>query len=282
MRSGRTRLVAVSLGVLLGASSPGRATVVDRVVGAVAPNGGAQLVKRFSVPAGSVIVGIEFMSNDLRTVFPKVALLQGTLERTSEAAALAEVQNVRPGLRHRVQVAVPAVTVSKSQDLYVAVTLPASDGVEAVTNGPALVATQLREPNGSFLASPTDGTLQAIDVDLSIELLMRTVGKADAPRGDEKALTETFLSGGTPNPATSAVRVQFRFGLERGMPVKLAVYNVAGRLVRLLAEGPMDAGVHAADWDAKDERGQSVAEGVYIAKLRAGEKILTQKLVLTR
>lgn len=66
------------------------------------------------------------------------------------------------------------------------------------------------------------------------------------------------------------------------MVVKLTIYDVTGRLVRLLAHGPMDAGVHALDWNGKDERGTRVAAGVYVVKLQAGDKVLTHKVVLTK
>ena len=88
----------------------------------------------------------------------------------------------------------------------------------------------------------------------------------------------TFLATGGPNPATSVARLQL--GLERRILVQLEIYNVAGRCVRSLADGPIDAGVHIIEWDGKNERGQQVATGVCIAKLKAGEKELTQKIVL--
>jgi hypothetical protein len=146
------------------------------------------------------------------------------------------------------------------------------------------MAVPLGAPNGSYIASPPDGMLHPIDVDLGIDLLFERLGRVasggkHAPV-DARIPKETFLAGSSPNPSTSVAQVSF--GLDRRTPVRLAIYNVAGRFVRLLIEGVMDAGVHLADWDGKDGRGQDAAAGVYIAKLQAGEKVLTQKMVLTR
>ena len=43
------------------------------------------------------------------------------------------------------------------------------------------------------------------------------------------------------------------------------VYDVAGRLVRTLVEGNLDAGPHEIVWDGTDDAGRRVASGVYFA-----------------
>jgi flagellar hook assembly protein FlgD len=48
------------------------------------------------------------------------------------------------------------------------------------------------------------------------------------------------------------------------------VYDVAGRLIRTLADGAFTAGRHPSVWDGTDERGKHVAAGVYFARLDAG------------
>src|SRR5438309_930812 len=101
--------LAASL-VLLAASTSTNAVQVDGIIGAVS-NGGSYFVKRFSVPAGSVIVGAELVSNDLQTVFPKVALFEGQGGKLGSLRKSAEIGNVRANSRHLLQVAFPAVKV---------------------------------------------------------------------------------------------------------------------------------------------------------------------------
>lgn len=252
----------------------------NQVAGLVTSEPTAALVKHFVVPAGSVIVGVEFVSNDDRTIFPRVAVLSGRASRLSEAAVLAEAANVRSVSPHRVRISVPPIVAEAATDLYVAITFPASDGVRVVGDGAGIGASQLTVPSAdSYIATTVDEYFQPIDLELEIELVLRSPGKTATPENIEANL-RTFLGTAAPNPATSNARIEF--GLERRMSARLAIYSVSGRLVRLLAAGPLDAGVHALDWDGNDHRGQRVAAGVYIAKLQAGEKVLTQKMVLAK
>jgi flagellar hook assembly protein FlgD len=66
------------------------------------------------------------------------------------------------------------------------------------------------------------------------------------------------------------------------MPARLAVYDVAGHRLRLLHDGVLDVGIHSRTWDGRNDDGSAVAGGVYIVRLNAGEKVLTQKVVLTK
>ncbi len=55
--------------------------------------------------------------------------------------------------------------------------------------------------------------------------------------------------------------------LDEGTGVALAVYDVAGRHVATLADGPAAPGVHEVSWDGRDAGGAQVASGVYFARL---------------
>jgi len=64
--------------------------------------------------------------------------------------------------------------------------------------------------------------------------------------------------------------------------VRLEIFNLLGQRVRTLIEQTQNAGTHAARWDGKDSRGQSVSSGVYIYRLKTGEFTAVRKLVLSR
>src|SRR5207249_4860178 len=144
-------------------------------------SGGSYLVKRFSVPAGSVVVGAELVTNDLRTVFPKVMLLYGQGGTLGSLHKSAEIGNVRAVSKHVLQVAFPALNVDQRRDMYVAVGLPANTGARTVGDGPGLGALLPHGSGDCFLTSTDDGTLQPIDVDLCIRLLFQGVGKGEIP-----------------------------------------------------------------------------------------------------
>ncbi|MBM3331552.1 T9SS type A sorting domain-containing protein [candidate division WOR-3 bacterium] len=76
-----------------------------------------------------------------------------------------------------------------------------------------------------------------------------------------------------------AGRVAIQYGLPRSAAIRLEVYDASGRLVRVVASGPCQAGYHNADWKCTDERGRTVAQGTYFVRLVADEVTLTSKVV---
>jgi len=68
-----------------------------------------------------------------------------------------------------------------------------------------------------------------------------------------------------PNPARVGARLSFH--LTRETHDRLAIYDAAGRRLRLLHEGTLSAGTHAMTWDARDGSGRRVGPGVYFVLL---------------
>jgi hypothetical protein len=88
------------------------------------------------------------------------------------------------------------------------------------------------------------------------------------------------LYSATPNPFNP--RTTIRFDLPGAGPVRLAIYDLAGRLVRVLVEGEISAGSHEAVWDGRDSTGRSAPSGSYLARLVAGGKVEGVRLSLVR
>ncbi len=78
-----------------------------------------------------------------------------------------------------------------------------------------------------------------------------------------------------PNPF--ATEATFRFAVEEAAEVRLAVYDVLGREVAVLAEGPVEAGQHEAVLAA-----EGLASGVYVWRLAVGSEVETGRLTLAR
>ncbi|NBB86279.1 MAG: T9SS type A sorting domain-containing protein, partial [Bacteroidetes bacterium] len=83
-----------------------------------------------------------------------------------------------------------------------------------------------------------------------------------------------------PNPFTASTTL--RFTLPEDTHVHLAVYDLLGREVGLLADGYFTAGAHEVTWDARTATGAPAGSGVYVARLRAGSTTYTERLVLVR
>jgi flagellar hook assembly protein FlgD len=62
----------------------------------------------------------------------------------------------------------------------------------------------------------------------------------------------------------------------------LAIYDVAGRMVRTLVDRELAPNSYTMSWDGRDERGQTVASGVYFYKLNAGSFQDVRKLTLLK
>ena len=71
-----------------------------------------------------------------------------------------------------------------------------------------------------------------------------------------------------PNPTGSSSRIDFT--LPAAGRVAIAIHDVRGARVRLLADGPAPAGSGSVAWDGLDDAGRAVAPGVYFVELRTG------------
>jgi hypothetical protein len=83
-----------------------------------------------------------------------------------------------------------------------------------------------------------------------------------------------------PNPFNPSTAV--RFALPSDASVRLTVYDILGREVRMLVNEELKAGYHLAMWDGKNNFGTSVSSGVYIYRIEAGSFISTKKMMLMK
>ena len=84
-----------------------------------------------------------------------------------------------------------------------------------------------------------------------------------------------------PNPFTSEVAMAYAVP-SPGAEVLLTLHDVAGRCVRTLVDRHRAAGDYRAVWDGRDDRGFSVASGVYFCRAEIGEWRETEKVVFVR
>jgi hypothetical protein len=106
-------------------------------------------------------------------------------------------------------------------------------------------------------------------------LLKLSESEASAPNSGESV--RLLLDAPRPNPFGPMTTV--RFNLPVRTPVDLAVYDPGGRQVAVLIDGMLDAGEHAVTWCGRDDRGQALGPGVYLARLAAGSAVSTRKIV---
>jgi hypothetical protein len=88
------------------------------------------------------------------------------------------------------------------------------------------------------------------------------------------------LSQNAPNPFNPSTMIAFEIPSETR--VFLAVYDIRGRLVRVLLDEVSRAGRREVRWDGRDSAGRLVSSGVYHCKFMAGGTVLSRRMVLMK
>lgn len=101
-------------------------------------------------------------------------------------------------------------------------------------------------------------------------------------KGVRVSLPERYeLVGNFPNPFNPTTTITYK--LPASSRVRLAVYNMLGQHVRTLVSGESQpSGVHRILWDGRNEAGTSVASGIYIYRLEAGNYRMTKRMLFLK
>lgn len=83
-----------------------------------------------------------------------------------------------------------------------------------------------------------------------------------------------------PNPFNPLTRIRFEMPL--AAPVRVSIYNLNGGLVRVLMDGPLQAGQHSYSWDGLGIDGSVVDSGIYFYRVESGDFANTRKMTLLR
>ncbi|MFH1680156.1 MAG: M20/M25/M40 family metallo-hydrolase [Candidatus Eisenbacteria bacterium] len=98
--------------------------------------------------------------------------------------------------------------------------------------------------------------------------------------GAESPPLRLALRANRPNPFNPSTAI--RFTLPRTSTVLLAVHDAAGRIVRVLENGALEAGEHERVWDGTSNAGLPAGSGVYFYRLTTGEGSRAGKMLLAR
>jgi hypothetical protein len=85
---------------------------------------------------------------------------------------------------------------------------------------------------------------------------------------ENTAGTVDFLDNVWGNPMRAGGAAIVSFSLARKDRVEIKVYDVAGRLVRTLADRSFETGPQQVRWDGTTDQGQRVARGVYFTQVK--------------
>lgn len=160
-----------------------------------------------------------------------------------------------------------------------AITDPAA-GVASVVNATAN-GLDITFPYGSLYIQNTLG--RAVNLPARALLFQEILGLFNAPAGGTQtgnpasAARRLSLSV-APNPFNPMTTVKFSAAV--GMKGSVKVFNLRGELVKTLHQGEFTTDTF--QWNGKDDRGASVASGVYVVQAEADGNVQTKKAALVK
>ena len=84
-----------------------------------------------------------------------------------------------------------------------------------------------------------------------------------------------------PNPFTKKTTISYSIAVPE--IIRLVIYDVAGRTLRVLVDARQDPGQYEVFWDGKDQSGIRMVSGIYYPRLSlASGKSVTEKIVLMK
>ncbi|MBM3286061.1 MAG: hypothetical protein FJY88_01740 [Candidatus Eisenbacteria bacterium] len=86
------------------------------------------------------------------------------------------------------------------------------------------------------------------------------------------------LDQNSPNPFSPSTAISF--SLPEEGPVRLQLFDVAGRRVRSLVDGILREGEHEVHWGGTDDEGSRLAQGVYLCVIEANGERIVRKMQL--
>ena len=99
--------------------------------------------------------------------------------------------------------------------------------------------------------------------------------------GAQAALTFALMPI-VPNPTVRDALVRYVIPGSAGASVKASVrvFDVSGRLVRVLAAGPHSPGAHNVTWDGRNSAGARLSAGTFFVELAAGQNRSVRRVIL--
>lgn len=96
----------------------------------------------------------------------------------------------------------------------------------------------------------------------------------------EIAVRRTSLAQNHPNPFNPRTEISYR--LARSGPVRLTVYDLRGRELRVLVDEVQEPGEYTVTWDGRDAKDHVAAAGTYFYRLDSEDAPLVRRMVLLK
>jgi hypothetical protein len=108
-----------------------------------------------------------------------------------------------------------------------------------------------------------------------------TKSSVTAVTSNSSALPKEFaVSQNYPNPFNPSTLINY--ALPKSSLVTIKIYNILGQEVKTLVNSQLQAGNYTAQWNGDNNFGRTVASGVYIYQVKAGQFVKTMKMMLLK
>lgn len=161
-------------------------------------------------------------------------------------------------------------------------------GEEITTYADPFISTTILHPGQWISVSPSfsDTRMRTEQKQERVSVILETTGIWNDVRSDTAFFTirssDVFwLEENTYYPA-HGIPLGLRFMLSSNRHAAVAVYDLAGGMIRKLASGPYPAGWNTVYWDGTDQNGRPVGSGIYVAVISAGEFKKAHKFIVVR
>jgi flagellar hook assembly protein FlgD len=90
-----------------------------------------------------------------------------------------------------------------------------------------------------------------------------------------------LASAGSNQPGRASLG-EISYALPEAGPVAVRVFDIAGRLVKVLVNESQAAGTHTLRWDGSTQAGSRAAAGVYFYRVETPKETWSDKLMLVK
>lgn len=214
-----------------------------------------------------------------------VTLPEGNWVDATRRGELVYVLREKTGGVHTIDVFTPAMGTVTDFDL---IDVPHTDSPAAITDGPnnwLYVVSQA--PDLPATITIVDPQVPEIYIqhdflhfpgsNLSVTNLDPPVSAT--PHGSLPSVGN-LLTSASPNPFNP--RVEIKYALERDALVRVAIYDIHGRMVRTIHNGPQSAGERSVVWNGRDRHGRDMPSGTYLYRVDTGEVAGMGKITLAK
>jgi len=131
-----------------------------------------------------------------------------------------------------------------------------------------------------FLGFGFESINSADDRNLLMQRVIEWLVPGSTSVTDGQLPQQAALYQNVPNPFNPQTTIAF--SLPQESHVRVEVYDMTGRLVRVLADEMRTSGEHSVIWDGRDSAGSRVASGTYFCKMSSDDTAFSRKMTMLK